>query len=411
MKSWRFHTPDGVADILPEDCARKRDLETGIRRLFRSRGYREIQTPGIEFYDVYAASDGFVPQEDLFKFFDEQGRILCLRYDGTVPAARCAATNLRDDPLPLRLCYIGEMYRYNESGGGRQREFTQAGAEILGVDAPEADAEILGTAIAATLESGIRDLQVSIGQVGFFQGLCREWGLDAETEALLPTLIDSKQLVAIEDICRLRGLPDNARQALLKMPSLQGTYEVLDQLEPLAGNPGSLAALANMRAILSLLEDDGLLDYISVDMGMLQNLHYYSGAIFKGFTYGIGFPLFGGGRYDRVTPAFGGILAATGFSMGVNMVMTAQRRRGDQPQTREADLLAGYARGSRAAAGRAIANLRGQGLRVELDCCGADQAGLMRLAEQRRIPSILYIDENGAAGTFPVPAVSGGTGG
>ena len=408
MKTWRFHTPDGVADILPDDCARKRDIETGLRKIFRSRGYREVQTPGIEFYDVYAAENGFVPQENLFKFFDGQGRILCLRYDGTVPAARCASTNLRDEALPLRLCYIGDMYRYNESGGGRQREFTQAGAEILGADDPEADAEILGTAITATMESGIRDLQVSIGQVAFFQGLCREWGLDSETEALLPSLIDSKQMVALEDLCRTRNLPDDARQALLMMPSLQGTYDVLDKLEPLAGNPESLAALANLRAILTLMEDDGLLDYVSVDMGMLQDLHYYSGAIFKGFTYGIGFPLFAGGRYDRVAPAFGGDLSATGFSLGVNMVMTAQRRRGDRLPVMSADLLVGYAKGARAAAVRIVAELREQGLRVELDCCNTGRVRLPAEASLRFIRSALYVNENGSAETLPVPAAVGG---
>lgn len=408
MKTWQYHTPDGVADILPDECARKRDIEAGIRSLFRTRGYREVQTPGIEFFDVYAAGNGFVPQENLFKFFDGEGRILCLRYDGTVPAARCVATSLRGEPLPLRLCYIGEMYRYNEAGGGRQCEFTQAGAEIIGTAAPEADAEILGTAIAAALEAGIRDLQVSIGQVAFFKGLCREWGLDGETEALLPALIDSKQIVALEELCRTRGLPDNVRQALLQMPSLEGTYDVLDQLEPLAGNPDSLAALANLRSILTLLEEDGLLDYVSVDMGMLQDLHYYSGAIFKGFTYGIGFPLFGGGRYDPVTPAFGLTLPATGFSLGLNMVMTAQRRRGDRAARISADLLVGYADGARAAAGRIAADMRAQGLRVEFDLDRTGRDGLAAAAVRRGIPTAVFVNESGSAETLPVAAATGG---
>jgi ATP phosphoribosyltransferase regulatory subunit len=407
MKTWRFHTPDGVADILPDDCARKRDIEAGVRGMFRSRGFREIQTPGIEFYDVYAAGDGFVPQENLFKFFDSEGRILCMRYDGTVPAARCALTTLKDEPLPLRLCYIGDMYRYNESGGGRQSEFTQAGAEILGSSAPEADAEILGTAITATREAGIRDLQVSIGQVGFFQGLCREWGLDGEVEAMLPALIDSKQLVAIEDLCRSRNLPDNVRKALLQMPSLQGTYDVLDRLEPLAGNPASQAALDNLRSILSLLEDDGLLDCVSVDMGMLQDLHYYSGAIFKGFTYGIGFPLFGGGRYDHVAPAFGGVVSATGFSLGVNMVMTALRRQGDLPQAVVSDLLVGYASGARREAVRILEECRGQGMRAELDCCGEGREGLAAQATRRGIFAAWFVNTDGAREILPLPADRG----
>ena len=132
MGKWQFHTPDGVADLLPEDCAAKRRLENSLRQLFDQRGYREVETPGIEFYDVYAAGSGFAAQEGLFKFFDQQGRILCLRYDGTVPVARLAATVCRDAEPPLRFSYIGNMYRYNEYGGGRQREFAQAGIELLG---------------------------------------------------------------------------------------------------------------------------------------------------------------------------------------------------------------------------------------------------------------------------------------
>ena len=159
---------------------------------------------------------------------------------------------------------------------------------------------------------------------------------------------------------------------------------------------------------LTLIEDDGLLDYVSVDMGMLQDLHYYSGAIFKGFTYGIGFPLFAGGRYDRVAPAFGGDLTATGFSLGVNMVMTAQRRRGDRLPSMSADLLVGYARGARTAAGRMAADLREQGLRVELDCCNTDRARLPAEAALRKIQSVLYVNENGSAETLPVSPATGG---
>ncbi len=397
MKTWQFHTPDGVADILPDDCARKREIEARMRRLLRARGFLEIQTPGIEFFDVYDAGDGFVPQENLFKFFDSQGRILSLRYDGTIPVARCAATVLKDEPWPQRYFYIDEMYRYNESGGGRQSAFTQAGAEILGSSAPEADAEILGTAITAAREAGICDLQVSIGQVGFFQGLCREWGLSADVEAMLPALIDSKQLVAIEELCRAHQLSDPIRQTLLQMPALQGTYDVIDRLQPLAQNPDSLAALENLRTILGLLEDDDLLDGVWVDMGMLQDLHYYTGTIFKGFTHGIGFPLFAGGRYDRVVPAFGAPVAATGFSLGINMVMTALRRQGDPPARVAADVLVGYATGARRAAGRVLGGLRAAGQRAEMDCCGTDRVGLAAQAARRGIPSALYVNVSGVA--------------
>ena len=200
MGQWQFHTPEGVMDYLPDDCAVKRQLEHRIRQLFSSRGFDEVETPGFEFYDVYAGSAGFTPQETLFKFFDHKGRILCLRYDGTVPVARLAATICKDAPLPLRLSYLGNMYRFNESGGGRQREFTQAGVELLGRTGADADAEIIATAIESARALGLKDLQVSIGQVAFFKGLIAQWGLDEEQARRLPQLIDARETVALEQL-------------------------------------------------------------------------------------------------------------------------------------------------------------------------------------------------------------------
>ena len=190
MSTWKFYTPDGVMDWLPEDCEAKRRLESGLRQLFTLNGYREIETPGIEFYDAYAAGGGFAPQESLFKFFDEKGRILCLRYDGTIPAARLASTLLRDAALPLRLSYINEMYRYQAFGGGRQREFTQAGVELMGVSTPEADAEVIAMAIEGARACGIENLQVSLGQVAFFKGLMRDYDISDESAKALQRCID-----------------------------------------------------------------------------------------------------------------------------------------------------------------------------------------------------------------------------
>lgn len=393
MGQWQFHTPDGVADLLPEDCAAKRILEAQLRALFRERGYQEIETPGIEFYDVYAAGTGFVPQEGLFKFFDQQGRILCLRYDGTVPTARLAATLFRDTEPPLRFSYIGSMYRYNEYGGGRQREFGQAGVELMGSRSPEADAEIIATAIASALTCGIEDLQVSVGQVDFFRGVMLEWPIDANGAVLLPHLIDSKEMVALEELSDRLTLPDGARRVLLKMAASYGTYDLLDELAGLVSHPVALAALQNLREVLRILEDYDYLKYVSVDLGMLQSLNYYTGIIFKGFTYGLGFPLFSGGRYDRLVGAFGRDLSATGFSIGVSLALTALRRQGKVPARRQEPLLIGYAAGCRAAAFRLAAQLRAEGRPAICDCQNLGRDGL--LAMQTGGP-VAWLDEAGS---------------
>ncbi|MEA4889457.1 MAG: ATP phosphoribosyltransferase regulatory subunit [Clostridiaceae bacterium] len=392
MGQWQFHTPDGVADLLPDECEAKRTLEQRLRQLFRQRGYQEIETPGIEFYDVYAAGSGFVPQEGLFKFFDQQGRILCLRYDGTVPAARLAATLYRDVEPPLRFSYIGSMYRYHEYGGGRQREFSQAGVELMGSRTPESDAEVIATAIAAALACGIEDLQVSIGQVEFFRGLLAEWQITGEDAALLPRLIDSKEMVALEELSDRLALPESARDVLLKMASSYGTYDLLDDLARLVTNPAACAALDNLRAVLRILEDYDYLKYVSIDLGMLQSLNYYTGIIFKGFTYGLGFPLFSGGRYDRLVEAFGRELSATGFSIGVSLALTALRRRDKAPAKPEDPLLLGYAPNRRAEAFTLAGRLRAAGQRVICDCQNQGPAAL--LAGYPSGP-VAYLDEKG----------------
>ena len=381
MGQWQFHTPVGVADLLPRACAAKRQVEQRLRDVFSQRGYLEIETPGIEFYDVYAAGSDTVPQEGLFKFFAEQGRILCLRYDGTVPAARVAATLCREKPLPLRLAYIGYMYRYNEYGGGKQREFGQAGIELMGSGAPEADAEIIATAIEAALAVGINDLQVSIGQVGFFHGLLAEWQIGGEDAALLPQLIDSKQQVALDELAERLRLPARARSVMRLMSQGLGSETELDELAALVRHPQALAALENLRAVLKILDDYQVRSFISVDLGMLQSLNYYTGVIFKGFTYGLGFPLFSGGRYDGLVQNYGRDLAATGFSMGTSLALAALQRQGKKTGAWSLPVRLGYMTGQRKEALQAAAVLRRDGLAVSCDPISSVSAWLAQHPE------------------------------
>ena len=395
MGKWQFHTPDGVADLLPEECRAKRRLEGRLRQIFSARGYQEIETPCIEFYVVYAAGGGLVAQEGLFKFFDQQGRILSLRFDGTVPAARLAATVGRDAEPPLRYAYIGNMYRYNEYGGGRQREFGQAGIELLGSQGPEADAEIIAAAIAATLACDVTDLQVSLGQADFFRGFLAEWGVGGEEAAILPALIDGKEMVALEELAERLKLPENGREVLLRMASGYGTFDLLDEMSGLVSHPASVKALRNLREVLSILDDYGYLPYVSIDLGMLGSLDYYTGIIFKGFTYGLAFPLFSGGRYDSLVGLFGRDLSATGFSIGVNFLMTALRRQNRLQTDNDHIIYLGYDRAARAAAFALAEQWRLDAKRVVCDCQNRDPVQLAEWVARRPGSRAGWLDGQG----------------
>ena len=393
MGNYRFHTPDGVSDTLPGDCLAKRGFETKLRGLFSSAGYQEIETPGIEYYDVYAAGN-FVSQENLYKLADQEGRILALRYDGTVSAARLAATVFREVQPPLRLSYVGNMFRFRESGGGRQKEFTQAGVELLGVSSTEADAEVIALAISSALALGISDLQISLGQVDFFKGLMEEWGVPAEDAEEISREVDQKDQVALKKAADRLALRDDARETLLLLSSLYGTYEPLEILEKRVTGERARAALQNVREILGILEDYGYIRYVSVDFGMLRSLDYYTGMIFKGFTYEVGFPIISGGRYDQVVSAFGRDLSAVGFSLGINLAMIALRRQGREFPAAGADAIIGYSKepNMRKAALSMADSLREEGLNVIVDCAGCGEEELETLADLRGIEQVIFLN-------------------
>lgn len=361
MNDRKIYTPVGIRDLLPDETHEKRCLESDLRALFSRYGYREIETPGLEYLNVYRVGNGFADEEELFKLTDANGSLLCLRYDGTVPTARLAATVMRDEPLPLRLCYIGQMFRFSEAGGGRQRVFGQAGIEFIGSAQPEADAEIIHIAIRAARAAGIEDLQVSIGQVAFFKGLVEAWGIDNERAGELQRIINRKESVALEDWCEAYALSEEKSATLHAMVRGNANRELLDRWISELPDCTARDALVNLNKMLNILEDYGDLPYCSIDLGMLQDIEYYSGMIFRGYTYGIGFPVFTGGRYDTVMKEFGRDLPATGVSIGTDMILIALSRQGKRAAPAPRFEIIEYAEEARALAFKRADELRSNG--------------------------------------------------
>lgn len=229
MSKWSIYTPEGVQDILFEECYIKRNIEDNVREVFRNCGFFEIETPTLEFYDVFSIDDDSIPQESMFKFFDQQGRILVLRPDLTIPVARVAATKYKDLDYPLRFSYIGNTFRYNESGGGKQKEFTQAGVELLGPKTPEADAEIIITAINAMKATGLENFQIDIGQVDFFKGLMEEANFSPQYVNQMRLLIDRKDFIGIEDIVNKCNISHDLKKLMLELPRLLALMRLLTE--------------------------------------------------------------------------------------------------------------------------------------------------------------------------------------
>lgn len=329
MADWKLHTPTGMNDIMPEECMRKREVENTLWTVFASFGYQEVEMPMFEYYDVYADAVGKVSkgleQESMFKFFDDRGRILALRPEMTTSIARMAATKTEGVPLPLRFCYTGSVFRVERTYGARQREFTQSGIELIGVNTPQADAEIIAAAIEALLAVGMREFHMEIGQVAFFNGLTEQAGLDAYAVESLRERIDSKDKFGIKELTEKLDIDRNIKELMIELPFLFGGDEIFDRADVEGLNQTSKDALENVRKIYTLLCGYGLEKFVSIDLGMLQSIDYYTGSIFKCYTHGIGFPICAGGRYDNLMQKFGRNMGAVGIAFGINHILTVLR--------------------------------------------------------------------------------------
>ncbi|HZJ57768.1 MAG TPA: ATP phosphoribosyltransferase regulatory subunit [Clostridia bacterium] len=326
MKKWKQHTPQGVQDYLPEECYNKGKIEESIRQMFFSRGYDEIESPVFEFYDVFTGDKTYIEQEKMYKIVEAGGRIQVLRPDITMPIARMVGTKLRDAMLPIRLSYLGNVYRYEGLQTGNQREVAQAGIELFGVDGPEADAEVISTAIEVFLSLGLEDFQIDIGQVDFFKGLTEDAGLTLEVREELRFLIEQKNLLALETLLGELPIDGALKNIFMQLPSMYGDIDVLKQGLGYTKNPRCLKAIENIHEVYEILDDFGLSKYITFDLGMVHSLNYYTGIIFRGFTKNLGFPICGGGRYDNLLREFGYDLPATGFAMGLKRLLVALDR-------------------------------------------------------------------------------------
>ncbi len=323
-----------MSDVLPGECAVKKDIESTIWTVFASFGYKEIESPSFEYYDCYSSEKGQISQEKLYKFFDEQGRILALRPDFTTSIARMTATKGQNLQLPVRYMYTGSVFRAEHTEGVRRREITQSGIELIGSYSAKADAEVIAAAMEAMLALGIEEFSMEIGQVAFFNGLVEQLGLDGEMTEKLRERIDSKDSQGIKNIVDKLKIEENIKNVMIDLPYLFGDASIIERANVAGLNETSKVALDNLKSIYDLLTLYGFEKYISLDLGMLQSIDYYTGSIFKCYTYGVGFPIAAGGRYDNLMGSFGSPKGAVGCAIGINRIMQVYKgETADVPST------------------------------------------------------------------------------
>jgi ATP phosphoribosyltransferase regulatory subunit len=315
---------------------------------------------------LFRSSVGDFEPERMFKFSDGSGRLLALRPDITMPLARVAATRL-NDKLPLRMFYIGNAFQFTgEEATAGMREFTQTGVELMGQNSPMADAEVIALAISALKAVGLKDFLIDIGQVGFFKGLMQEAGLTDEQAEEVRRHVEDKNMLAIEMLMQGAGISGCLRNRIMELPALYGAPdEVLAQAQGFTANRTSRGALESMKRTLDALANYSLDEYVSIDLGMVQSINYYSGIIFRGISKYLGHQLLAGGRYDGLVGEFGRSIPATGFAFSLKPVLIALERQGELPGGRRVDAVAGVAAADGPEPLRALEQMRAQGMRVE----------------------------------------------
>ena len=357
MSKELLHTPEGVRDVYGKECARKLTIENKINN---------IQTPTFEFFDIFNKERGSVPSKNLYKFFDREGNTLVLRPDLTPSIARIAAKNYMDVNVPIKLCYNANTYINNSELQGKLKEITQLGCELIGDDSVEADAEMVALVVNSLKSSGFDKFLVEIGQVDFYKGLLEECGFEDDVEEELRVRIENKNFFGVEELLDSKDIPSNVKDTFLKLPSLFGSSDVLDKAKELATNEKSLKAIEKLEEVYSILVDYGVADYISFDLGMLSNFNYYTGIIFKAYTYGTGDAIVAGGRYDTLLSQFGKDSAAIGFAVYMDqllMAMSSQKMEGDTDYAYEVLI---YDTELRKTALQLATGLREKGIKTEL---------------------------------------------
>lgn len=356
--------PSGVFEMPPEKAAYVRKIESTLLNVFTRWGYQEVRTPAMEYLDTMSLGLDADELDMAFKMVDRfSGKMLVLRSDVTPQVARMAAGAMSLTPLPLRLCYVADVYRHPDDPSHPRRELIQAGVELIGLDDPQADAEVIAVAVRALEDMRLDGIRISIGQVGFARGVFNEAGFDRQTEDALVLAAGRKDRRTVQMILEQASAGKDVREAVLSLTALSGPADVMEGAMQSAPCEECREAVRNLREVMALAVSYGVReDQLLVDLGELTAFRYHTGIVFTGYVSGAGRKVLSGGRYDRLTQKYGRTAPATGFALDIlEVVETVSRSSSLNPAI---DYLLVNRSGNREEGLRMSVQLREKGRRV-----------------------------------------------
>ncbi len=392
-----LHIPEGVKDIYDAQCEMKNHVEQEMRQVLFLHGFRDIQTPMFEFFDVFSKERGTISSKQMYKFFDKENNTLVLRPDITPSVARCVAKYYKNEELPIRISYAGETFINNSRYQGKLKQNTQVGAELFNESGADADAEMIATSIECLLKAGLKEFQVDLGNAAFFNGIMESGNFSDEEVLRLRELIEEKNIFGATQLVEDKDMDSELKDILIELPQLFGGHDVIDYARSKTKSETALNALKRIDSVYARLKEYGYENYISFDLGMINQYDYYTGVIFRAYTYGTGEVVATGGRYDKLVAQFGKEAPAIGLVIMLDQVMIALLRQ--KIETKIADnrvmLLFDKQHFNKAIA---LANdLRAEGKPVEMirKSDRFDIEVYKEKARNSRISEFIYIDANG----------------
>ncbi|BCG45809.1 ATP phosphoribosyltransferase regulatory subunit [Citrifermentans bremense] len=384
--------PKGVSDFLPETADKITFIADSIHRVFELWGFRRMITPLLEFEQVLALGMGDELRSKTFRFDDRQtGRLLAIPPDITPQVARIVATRMHSLPLPHRIYYSGRVLRQAQMQSGKSREIFQSGVELIGLDSPEADAEMVAMAVEVLKNLGFTGFKIDLGQVEFYRGIMDASGLSVEVQKQLQEAISKKEVSAVRTILESAGAPDRVKEEIALLPRLYGGREVLQEARKIAGNERSLRALDNLAQVVDILDIYGVAEHLTIDLGEIRGLDYHSGITFEGFVPGVGEAICSGGRYDDLTAKYGYPAHATGFAFNILALLSSMSKRPEVEASSSRDFLIFNNRDDRREALEVAQKLRSLGYTCARDIIKRDFDSSLEYAKKMNIRLLLVI--------------------
>jgi len=308
----RIPLPDGMRDVLPVEAGELAALGAALGSVFASFGYRPVETPLLERSDVLdrAQDEGL---GRAYRLFDDQGRVLVLRPDLTIPIARLIATRMADQAGPVRVSYNARAVQPPSAGSGQGAERRQAGIELCGPGGPEDDAEVIAALSAALAAAGLPAARVAVGSVALVAAVLSAARVDSERSVALWRALRGRSMVAWRaEAAAVKGAKGRLRTLLAELPTLRGGVEVLERVAAVA--PAAAPECSRLSRTLDLVTAQGMPEPM-IDLGVMRDWSYYSGIVIEAYAPGVAAPVAVGGRYDGLGERFGRARSAVGVAV------------------------------------------------------------------------------------------------